>query len=118
MPGRRTDERVRDLFDPFLDWLADELAERLGERLGGERQSAGLDTRQAAQRLGVSERTMRELVMSGQVKSVKVGRRRVVSAAAIDALLAANGTASNEPDPGSNWEANVPPKGAARRRRM
>jgi excisionase family DNA binding protein len=89
MRDRRADERVHDLLEPFLDWLADELAERLGERLGAGRQSAGLDTRQAAQRLGVSERTMRELLMSGQVQSVKVGRRRVISAVAIDALLAA-----------------------------
>jgi excisionase family DNA binding protein len=109
---------VHDLLEPFLDWLANELAERLNERLGGARLSAGLDTRQAAQRLGVSEREMRELLMSGQVKSVKVGRRRVVFAAAIDALLAANVTASDEPNPGTNWGPNVPPRRAERRRRM
>jgi excisionase family DNA binding protein len=74
----------------FVDQLAAELADlverRLAERAAAEGPQA-LDVKQAAARLGIGERTMREMVRSGQVPSVKVGRRRLIAAAAIDRLL-------------------------------
>jgi excisionase family DNA binding protein len=117
MGQRVTDEALFERFlDRFVDRLAAELADRVEQRLDrlqSARQSgAGLDSKQAAARLGVSERTLRELVVSGQVPSVKVGRRRVFSAAAIERLMT-NGTV----DPAANWQPIVPPNGAARRRR-
>jgi excisionase family DNA binding protein len=82
------------LLDRFLDRLVVELANRIEERLerlAAEHGSDGphaLDVKQAAARLGVSPTTMHELVMSGQVASVKVGRRRLIAASTIDRMLA------------------------------
>jgi excisionase family DNA binding protein len=81
-----------DVLDRFLDRLAAELADRVERRMdrlaSAQQTGAALNVRQAAARLGVSERKMRELVMSHQIPSVKVGRRRLISATAVERLLA------------------------------
>jgi excisionase family DNA binding protein len=85
---------ISQVLDRFLDRLAAELADRVErrlDRLQATRQAdgpQGLDIKQAAARLGVSPTTMHEMVMSGAVPSVKVGRRRLVAASTIDRLLA------------------------------
>jgi excisionase family DNA binding protein len=43
---------------------------------------------QLAERLGVSLRTADELIASQQIKSLKIGRRRLVSESAIAAFIA------------------------------
>lgn len=97
-----TDEALFDRFlDRLLDRLAAELADRVEQRLDrvadARSSGTGLDSKQAAARLGISERTLREMVASGRVPSVKVGRRRVFSAAAIERLLTENTAADGRP---------------------
>jgi excisionase family DNA binding protein len=112
------------VLDRLLDQVAKELADRIEQRLDriadGRQRGAGLDVKQAALRLGVSERKMRELVMSGEVPSIKVGRRRLISASAIEHLLADhdvdNGVDQGN-SPAGNWRAIGPLERAARRRR-
>lgn len=43
---------------------------------------------QAAARLGVSKTTFEALVAAGQIKSFRVGRRRLISRAALEAFVA------------------------------
>lgn len=82
-----------EVLDGLLDRLAVELADRVEERLKrlSVERSAGapqaLDVKQAAARLGISDRTMHALVVTGEVPSIKVGRRRVIAASTIDRLL-------------------------------
>jgi len=87
------------LLDALLDRVAVELADRVErrlDRLAAERPDGpkALDVKQAAVRLGVSPTTMHELVISGQVPSVKVGRRRLIAASTIDRML--NGASSGQ----------------------
>lgn len=84
-------EQVTDL---FVDRLVAELANRIErrlEQLGSARAPAvgprGYDIKQAAERLGISQTKMKELLVSGEVPSVKVGRRRLIAASAIARLL-------------------------------
>jgi excisionase family DNA binding protein len=82
-----------EVLDCFLDRLAVELADRVEARLKrlSVDRSAGapqaLDVKQAAARLGVSDRTMHALVVTSEVPSIKVGRRRLIAASTIDRLL-------------------------------
>lgn len=89
----------------FIDRLAMEMADRIERhvaRLVGERatnEPQALDVKTAAVRLGVSATTMHELVVSGQVASVKVGRRRLIAASTIDGLLAGDSPVREVPHP-------------------
>jgi excisionase family DNA binding protein len=91
---RDGDIEFGQVLDHFLDRLAIELADRVERRLeqiASQRASDGpqaLDVKQAAARLGVSPTTMHELVISGEIPSVKVGRRRLIAASTITRLLA------------------------------
>jgi excisionase family DNA binding protein len=88
---RYEEPNFSQLLDQFLDRLAVERADRV-DRRAADRTSDGsraFDVKQAAVRLGVSPTTMHELVISGQVPSVKVGRRRVIAVSTIDRMLAA-----------------------------
>ena len=82
---------VVDVVNRLLDRLATELADRVERRLDGlataRQTGAGLDVKQAAARLGISERTMHDLLVTEQIPSVKVGRRRLVAASTIERLL-------------------------------
>lgn len=89
-----TDSSTLDHFLGLLvDRLAVELADRVDQRLEQLAQAkaadgpTALDVKQAAARLGVSDRTMHALVISGQVPSVKVGRRRLIAPSTIQRLL-------------------------------
>lgn len=44
---------------------------------------------EVAERLRVSERTVRRLVASGQIRVVKIGRRSLVAESEVEAFLAA-----------------------------
>jgi excisionase family DNA binding protein len=84
---------LSEVLDLMVDRVAAELADRVErrlERMAAERGADGpqaLDVKQAAARLGVSPTTMHELVMSGEVASVKVGRRRLIATSTIDGML-------------------------------
>jgi excisionase family DNA binding protein len=68
--------------------MADRIEARI-ERIADARASGqALDVKQAAARLGVSVKMVQELVASGEIRSVKVGRRRLIAASTIDRLLA------------------------------
>jgi excisionase family DNA binding protein len=100
----------------FVDTLAAEMATRIEARLDGllaDRGPQALDVKQAAARLGVSDRTVHQLVMSGKVPSIKVGRRRVIAASTIDRMLAGESLPGSGREPGDY----PPPKRAARSRR-
>lgn len=48
----------------------------------------------AAYMLGVSRRTVYELIAEDRLRTIKIGKRRVVPVAAIDVLLAGDGEAA------------------------
>jgi excisionase family DNA binding protein len=122
-PADDADELVERFLEVFVERLAASLADRVErrlEQLGSERSGRqALDVKQAAERLGVSDRTMHELVVSGKVPSVKVGRRRVIAAAAIDRLLAGESLpgALPGPDSGTSPGPYAARLGTIRRRR-
>jgi excisionase family DNA binding protein len=98
----------------FVDHLAELLADRIDARLEALHQArgddrAGYDVTEVATRLGVSERTVWDLINTEQLRSVKVGRRRVIPASALARLLA-DGT-----DLGSNLGSNSRTSAHARR---
>ena len=68
-----------------LDVLIEVLAEAVAQRLANRSTEPAklLGVREAAARLGVSERTIRELVATGELRSLRVGRRRLVPVDAI-----------------------------------
>ena len=43
---------------------------------------------EAAERIGLGETTFKELIATGQIKTFKVGRRRLVSRRALEAFVA------------------------------
>ena len=107
-------EQVTDLFvDRLVAELADRIDQRL-ERLSSGRAPAagprGYDIKEAAERLGVSQTKMKELLVSGEVPSVKVGRRRLIAASAIARLL--DGAEAAGPE----IRGAIEPSGAVRRR--
>lgn len=94
--------RTRSIVDArWLDQLADELVEQMAvtlveridarvEQLLIERTAAqprAVDVRTAAARLNVSARTVAQMIASGQLRSVRVGRRRLIPLAALEAML-------------------------------
>ena len=103
MPGRRTDASDRnggtsdqELLDRFLDVFADHLAAGLLERvdqraaeLAAERNSEGgaVNVEEAARRLGISPRGVARLLASGELPSLRVGRRRLVPLGALERLV-------------------------------
>jgi excisionase family DNA binding protein len=68
-----------------LDVLIEVLAEAVSQRLANRATEPAklLGVREAAARLGVSERTIRALIASGELRSLRVGRRRLVPVDAI-----------------------------------
>jgi len=79
--------------DRFIDQLAFQLATLVMQRadaLVAQQQAGnpkGLTGKQAAARLGVSERMMGRMLANGEIPSVKVGRRRLIAASTIDRML-------------------------------
>jgi excisionase family DNA binding protein len=49
-----------------------------------------LSIEEVARRLRVSRRTVERLIASGQVRTVAIGRRRLIEAKEVDAYVAAN----------------------------
>jgi excisionase family DNA binding protein len=103
MPGRRTgnsdnrDSGVdQQLLDRFLDVFADHLAAGLLERVDRRVQELAVERaplhgaisiEEAARRLGISPRGVARLMSTGELPSVRVGRRRLVSLGALERLL-------------------------------
>jgi excisionase family DNA binding protein len=55
---------------------------------GGSSEPLLVSVREAAEMLGVSIRTAAKLVDSGELRSLKIGRRRLVPVAAVHELIA------------------------------
>ena len=73
---------------PDLDALADAVAERVFARLAARDDRPLLSVDEAGKRLGLSGRTVRDLIADGRLRSIKVadGARRVEPAAVDDYL--------------------------------
>lgn len=69
-----------------VEELADAIALRLAEKLDVR---PLLSVREAGERLGVSERTAREIITAGELPTVMVKGSRKVEPAAIDRYIAA-----------------------------
>lgn len=70
--------------------LLDELVRAVAERLDGERGRLArrlYTTRETADLLSVSERTVRYMLDRGELRSVTIGRARRITAESIEALL-------------------------------
>jgi excisionase family DNA binding protein len=61
-------------------------------------EKVGYSIEEAAQSLGVGRTTVYDLMNSGDLESVKVGRRRIIPADAIGAFLVARRAAAAEAD--------------------
>lgn len=59
-------------------------------------EKVGYSIEEAAQSLGVGRTTVYDLMSSGELESVKVGRRRIIPVDAIGAFLAARRAAAAE----------------------
>ncbi|MBV9600727.1 MAG: excisionase family DNA-binding protein [Chloroflexi bacterium] len=103
-------ERASDdleLVDRLLELVAERLAAGILARVDARADqlasdSAALNLRAAAGRLGISQRGVERLIASGRLPSMQVGRRRVIPLQAINHLLAdglSRGDAEREPRP-------------------
>jgi excisionase family DNA binding protein len=63
------------------------IADAVAERLAPRDDRPLLSQRQVAERLGVSERTVRDLLASGELRSFKVRGTRKVHPVDVDALI-------------------------------
>lgn len=61
-------------------------------------EKVGYSIEEAAQSLGVGRTTVYDLMNSGDLESVKVGRRRIIPVDAVGAFLAARRSAAAEVD--------------------
>lgn len=68
-----------------LEQLADDIADRVAQKMRAA--DPLLSPAQLAERLGISDRTVRELLASGEIPSLKIGGARRVEATAVDAYL-------------------------------
>jgi excisionase family DNA binding protein len=73
----------------------------------GSHERATLSIAEAAKRLGLTESATRKAAASGQLQTIRFGRRWLVLKAPLDALLASGAAA----------EVQRPPSAAARRRK-
>jgi excisionase family DNA binding protein len=96
-PGHRDGALDQELLDRFLDVFADRLAagllervERRAEEIAAERggQGGAVSVEEAARRLGISPRGVARLMASGELPSLRVGRRRLVPSGALERLIA------------------------------
>ncbi len=118
MTASDTDRDVAELVQlvaPLLEQLIDQLARVLAARvdarldeLRAERADGrvALDIAQAAARLGVSTRSVRRLMETGVLETLRIGRRRLINAAALEALLD-----SGELDTGERGRSRPRPAG-------
>jgi excisionase family DNA binding protein len=71
--------------------IADVVGEAVREALRGSNEQADasrlLDSRTVAQRLGVSARTLDRIVASGDLRPVRIGRRRFFHVETVDAFV-------------------------------
>lgn len=74
-----------------LELAATALRDAARSRAGGDGPPALLSVEAAARRLGVGRTSTFALIRSGELPSHAIGRRRLVSAAAIDDYLDASG---------------------------
>jgi excisionase family DNA binding protein len=100
MPNRRTDGNGgvdQELLDRFLDVFAGHLAagllERVDQRMAElaanhNTQGGAVSVEEAAKRLGISPRGVARLMTSGELPSLRVGRRRLVPLGALERLIA------------------------------
>jgi len=72
-----------------LEPLAEQIVARLQPLLAGSGmpQKRAFRTSEVAELLSISEREVRELVMSGELDSIRLGRIRLVPLSAVDAFL-------------------------------
>jgi len=77
-----------DLIDRLADRVADRLLARLDERAGrGSNDSNALRTADVARLLSLSPSEVRRQLKSGAIRSVRVGRVRLIPRAAVDDFL-------------------------------
>lgn len=103
MPGRRADNADprdgvdQELLDRFLDVFADHLAagllvrvdQRVAELAASHDNRGGaVSAEEAAKRLGISPCGVARLMSSGELPSLRVGRRRLVPLGAVERLIA------------------------------
>lgn len=69
----------------LTDQDIDRIAERVVQKLAGERP---LNVQQAAQRLGVSTRTVRRMIEAGDLKRVSGTSRTLITATSLNQLIA------------------------------
>lgn len=70
-----------------VDELVDVLLRTMASQRGAEAPNRLLSVREAADYLGVGRTALYGLLASGEVRSMRVGRRRLVPAAAIDEYI-------------------------------
>jgi excisionase family DNA binding protein len=75
-----------DLRQAIADVVGVAVREALSER-GGSQRTDLLDASTAAQRLGVSLRTLDRIVASGELRPVRIGRRRFFHVETVDAFI-------------------------------
>lgn len=63
-----------------------------------------VDVREAARRLSLSPRTVAALIASGELQTVKVGRRRIVPVRALERFLARDHSTNSGKGSGSDGE--------------
>lgn len=71
-----------------VDVLADKVAERLAPLLAAREPQGLLSPKQLGERLGVSERTVRQMLAEGVIPSIKVEGARRIAPEAVEAYLA------------------------------
>lgn len=93
---------MSDPLDALVDVIAERVAERVLERLDERdalRGPAGITNAlrmdEAGRRLGLSEREVQRQVLSGALRSVKVGRVRLIPLSALDEFLNARRAAAS-----------------------
>ena len=84
MPSSRLSLAI-DL-EPLVDQVVARLRPLLADRDGNPHKRA-FRTAEVAELLSISEREVRELVMSGALDSIRLGRIRLVPLSAVDAFL-------------------------------
>lgn len=82
----QSSNRENDRSPPIKDVL-DAVREAVLDALNAHEAPRCLSMEDAAERLGVSRRTLDTLVHKGEVQSLKIGRRRVVPLRALEAYV-------------------------------
>jgi excisionase family DNA binding protein len=80
---------AQDAFSVLADELANEIAERVRARLAltSTSERAAFNVAEVGQKLGLGTRTVRKLVESGELGSLRVGARVLIPASALSTFL-------------------------------